>query len=280
MLSGGLQPESTPMRKWLLFIPLSLGALEVDPWLGNLWEFKFTPSYTYSRFRDVQGGDPQLKAASNDHVIAAGLGTSFSPTWAFDVDAEFADTPRQSMGYRSSGYQLRHEWSNDIEGDLATFTTGVNVRGVSRHSLKDVSCPYHSDFNFELTGALGKEWCNGGPEWKVRTYGFATVGMANHGSPWTRFILSIEGNEWDRHRFGLFLLGYFGFGPHNRVNTHDFHGYASIHHQSIDAAVRYAYVFDIWGHIDFIYTRRLYAHAFPKNVNFFTISYTLPFSFF
>jgi len=267
------------MRRLLALLPLTLGALEIDPWLGNLWEFKFVPSYTYSRFRDVQNGHPQLKAPFNVHLPAAGFGFAFTPSWAFDVDIEFADTPRQSMGYRSSGYQIRHEWLNDIVGDFTTFTTGFNVRGVSRHSLKDISCPYHSDFNFELTGALGKEW-NKAAEWTTRVFGFAAVGIANHGFPWTRFVVSLEKNAWHCHRFGAFLNGYLGFGPHERVNTSHFHGYAFIRHQSLDVGGRYAYVFDVWGHLDFIYTRRVYARSFPENVNFFTLSYTLPFCFF
>ena len=35
-----------------------------------------------------------------------------------------------------------------------------------------------------------------------------------------------------------------------------------------------------WGRITLAYTRRLYAHSFPENVNFFTIGYMLPFSLF
>jgi len=268
------------MRKLLLFLPLYVGALEIDPWLGNLWEVKLTPSYTYSRYKEVENGHPQLKTSSSDHLISTGFGVTFSPTWALDIDAEFVDTPRQSMGYRSLGYQLRYEWSNDIAGDWSTLTTGFNVRGVSRHSLKDVSCPYHSDINFELTGVLGKEWSRGGPDWKVRAFGFAALGIANHGSPWMRFVFSLEGNEWNKHRLRLFLLGYFGLGSIQQVDTRDFCGYAFIHHQSLDGGVRYTYTFNIWGHLDFAYARRLYAHTFPKNVNSFTFSYTLPFCFF
>lgn len=265
--------------KWIFFLPIAMFALEVDPWLGNLWEFTFTPSYTYSRFREVQNGSPQLKTPFNVHLLAAGFGFAFSETWQADIDAEFADTTVQAMGYRSSGYQIRHRWSNDIAGDFVTFTTGLSVRNASSRSLRDISCPYHSNANFELNGALGKEWGHG-PDWRVRAFVYAVLGAANRGSPWIRFLVPLEVNGWDRHYLTVFLDGYFGFGPNGIIHTRHFRSYASIHHQSLDTGARYAYHFDIWGHLDFTYAYRFYAHAFPENVNSFTVSYTLPFSFF
>lgn len=260
----------------------SLGALEVEPWLGELWELQFDPSYTYSRYTHVQNGVPHNPPTANDHFLNAGLGVSFASNWAADIDIEFADTPYQSMGYRSSGYQVRYTWLDDNIGDLVTLTTGFNLRGVSRHGLKDVSCPYHSDVNFELTGAVGKIWDRGQQrnEWVVRGFGFLGIGLANHGSPWTRFILSLDGTQEERHQIGISLAGYFGYGHQETVYIDHFHGYASIHHQSLDATALYAYHFDIWGHLDLSYTRRLYAHSYPAQVNFLTVRYVLPFSLF
>lgn len=283
--------ESAPMHRdhpsgvfFLLFSSLfsSLGALEVEPWLGELWEFQFAPSYTYSRYSHVQNGIPNHEPTANDQFLKAGLGVAFDPNWAVDVDVEFAETPYQAMGYRSSGYQVRHLWLDDNIGDLATFTTGFNLRGVSRHGLKDVSCPYHSDLNFEITGALGKSWDRGlqEHEWCVRAFGFFGVGIANHGSPWTRYIFSLDGTQYEQHRVGFALEGYFGFGHQESVWIHDFHGYGSIHHKSIDAKATYAYLFEVWGKLELTYTRRLYAHCFPEKVNFFTLRYILPFSIF
>lgn len=265
-------------RLCFLLLPAYALALDVEPWLGELWEFHFIPAYTYDRYPSVQNGHPQLKSASNDHVVALGLGTACTPTSAFDVEMEFADTPRQSMGYRSAAGQYRYQWTNDSAGDAASFTTGFNVRGVSRHSLKDVSCPYASDINIEGTGALGKEWDHGSA-WLVRAFGFGALGIANHGSPWMRFLFSIDGTQECRHRYGLYCLGYFGFGAKTVVRTNHFHGWGSIRHQSVDVGVKYSYLFDIWGSLTVAYTRRVFAQSYPQDVNFFTISYSLPFSF-
>jgi hypothetical protein len=263
----------------LLGLPSALVALEMKPWLGEVWEFELTPAFTYSRYRNVQNGHPQLSAPSNDYVLAFDLGVAPASHWDFAFEAEFADTPRQKMGYRSAAFQARLLWSDDTVGDPVSFITGISLRGVSRHSLSDVSCPYHSNGNLEVTGALGKEW-DSGPDWKVRMYGFGAVGQANRGAPWARFFGMIEGNQCNTHRFDFFFAGYFGFGSKEQVNTDHFDGYSSIHHQSLDVGAGYGYHFEVWGTLRLAYTRRLYAKSFPEKVNFFTISYTLPFSFF
>lgn len=257
----------------------SLAALEVEPWLGNVWEFRFNPAYTYSWFDQVQGGLPQLQNPYHVNLLYLDLAVAPTEMMGLDVDAEFVETTKQSMGYRSCAFQYRSQLWDDIVGDRATLTTGISLRGVSRHSLKDISCPYASDLNVELNAALGKEW-NRGSDWSVRIFVWGAVGKANQGSPWIRFIGSIEGQQFQRHRFGLHALGDFGFGSKETVSTEDFNGYARIHHQSVDVGARYAYVFDIWGHLTLAYTRRVYAHAFPEDVNMLTLSYTLPFSFF
>jgi hypothetical protein len=267
------------MRKLLLLLPISLFALEIEPWFCNVWEFNLTSSYTYSRYRHVHNGHPQLKSASNDHVLAFDLSVPPSPNWEIDADIEFAETPRQSMGFRSSAFQARYLWLDDVMGDPVSLTTGASIRGVSSHSLRDVSCPYHSHANFELNTSIGREW-DRGFDWRVRLYGFAALGMANQGSPWARAFTTFEGNLQGAHRFGIFAEGYFGFGHRTQVPVNHFNGYASIRHQSLDAGVHYTYVFEIWGRLIFAYTRRLYAHSFPENVNFFTIQYMLPFSLF
>lgn len=267
------------VRKLFFLLPLSLGALEIKPWFDNLWEFNFTPSYTYSRYRDIQNGHPQLKSPSNDHLIKFDLSFSPSPYWEISADMEFADTPRQSMGFRSTALQARYLWLNDIVGDPVSLTTGVSARMVGSHSLKDVSCPYHFHANYELNTSIGREWSRG-VNWDFRIFGFGAVGMANRGFPWTRALLMIEGQWQEAHRLGLFGEGYFGFGQQGRVNTDRFNGYANIHHRSLDTGVSYTYVFEVWGEISLAYTRRLFAKSFPQNVNFFTIAYRFPFSAF
>jgi hypothetical protein len=267
------------MRKLLTLLPLSLIGFAPDPWFYNVWEFNFTPSYTYSRYRDVQNGHPQLKSVSNDHLLAFDLTLSPQPQWEFAGEVEFADTPRQSMGLRSLALQGRFLWQNDVAGDPVSLTTGLSVREVAGHSLKDVSCPYHFHTNIEANASIGREWSEGF-HWQTRLFALGAVGMANRGFPWTRAFIAFEKQWVCAHRLSLFTEGYFGFGPQNRVHTNRFNGYSRIRHQSIDLGASYTYIFEIWGRITAAYTRRLFARSFPERVNFFTVAYTLPFSLF
>lgn len=269
------------LRK-LIFVlspSLSLFGLDRVPWFCNVWEFTFTPTYTYSRYPQVQNGVPALKYPSNDHDLSFDLAFSPSPKWQIDMELEFADTPRQSMGYRSAAFQVRYQWLDDLLGDPISWTTGGVIRGVSRHSLKDVSCPYHADINVELNTAVGREWGEGFA-WKIRSFGGAIVGMANRGYPWASGFAELEGQIHGAHRLGLFFEGGIGVGNRKTVLIDHFNGYAFIKHRNIDAGIKYSYVFEIWGRLSLAYTRRIYARSFPEQVNFFTISYMLPFSLF
>jgi len=267
------------LRKLLFLLPISLFGLDRIPWFCNVWEFTFTPTYTYSRYPDVQNGVPKNQTPSHDHVLSLDLGFSPSPQWQIDSEAEFADTPRQSMGLRSIAAQARYLWLDDLLGDPVSLTTGAVLRAVTRHSIKDVSCPYHSYMNYEINTALGREW-DRGFDWTFRIFGGASLGIANHGYPWTSAFWIIEGQMHHAHRLGLFVDGSLGFGHHKKVFINHFNGYASIEHRNIDAGVKYTYVFEIWGQLSLSYARRLYARSFPEKVNFFTISYMLPFSLF
>jgi len=263
----------------LLSHPILLLALQTKPWLGNPYEFDFESAFTYSRYRKVEGASKQLKSPSNDYDLFFDLG--FTPRYNIDVRAEFelAETPRQNFNWRSAALQARYQWLNDIAGDPISLTTGVNFRAVPHHSLKDVSCPYASYANYELTLSLGKEWSKEG-EWTMRTYGYATVGMANHGFPWMHDIVTWQFNWQDTHALFLFTVGDFGFGHQQHVNVHRFNGWGEFLHQSIDLGLAYRYRINIWGTLTVSYAYRLFAHNFPQRVNFFTLTYHLPFSFF
>ena len=127
------------------------------------------------------------------------------------VEVEFADTPRQSFGWRSVALQGRYLWLNDVEGDPYSLISALNVREVSGHSVRDVSSPYHYYLNFEFNSAIGKEWSKEGL-WTMHTYALGAIGMANRGSPWLRGMGAWEANIQDRHRFLLDIEGYFGLG--------------------------------------------------------------------
>ncbi len=263
----------------LLLSPALAYGFQEKPWLGEVWCCEFNADFTYSRYHEVEGAVKQLRSPSNDKVETFDL--SLIPSSCLDVqfELEFADTLRESFGLRSSAIQGRYLWMNDVAGDPFSWTTGLSVRKATRRSLKDVSTPYHSEVNIELNSAFGKEWCQQA-FWTTHLWGLVGVGIANHGSPWLRALAVYEKNWNDRHRLGFFSEGFFGFGKKEHVDINHFDGWGKFHHQSVDVGVLYRYHTDTWGEVTVAYTRRVFAHVFPQNVNFITIAYNLPFSFF
>lgn len=254
-------------------------ALQTQPWLGNQYEFDFESIFVYSRYHKVEGASKQLKSPSNDYDLFFDVGFTPYPTFDIRAEIEFAETPRQSFNWRSAAIQGRFQWLNDIAGDPISLTTGLNFRAVPHHSLRDVSCPYASYANYELTVSLGKEWSKQ-KMWTMRTYGYATVGIANHGSVWTQELVTWQFNWQDTHALCVFAVGDFGFGGKKHVNVHHFNGWGEFQHQSIDLGIAYRYQINIWGTLTLSYAHRVFAHHFPEHVNFFLLSYYLPFSLF
>lgn len=266
------------MRRIFFFLLPILGfSLEVQPWFGECLEFHFLGSYAYSFFHKVQNGVPQLTHKFNSNVVTLGLDFSLTPEWSFDTELQFADTTKQNFNFRSFAMQARYLWLDDIMGDRISLATGINARFTNTDSLRDVSCPYHANFDFELNLALGKEFdlseC-----YALRFWGYGAVGHANRGSPWIRAILSMEANLNLRHQLAFFGEGSSGYGRHTTVFIDDFNGYAKIRQKSIDLGVRYGCRVGVYGSLRFAYIRRVLAKSYPQNVNAFIFSYLLPFS--
>ena len=267
------------MRTWLFaLIPLAGAAIEVQPWFGDCLEFHFLGSYAYSYFNRVQGGVPQLTSTFQSNVVYAGLDFSPTPEWSIDTDLQLADTTQQNFNFRTIALQARYLWLDDIVGDRISLATGGSARFTNTDSLRDVSCPSHANFDFELNFALGKEF-DVSDYWAWRLWGFGAVGHSNKGSPWVRAIVALETNYDDRHKLALLAEGSNGYGRHTTVFIDDFDGYAKIRQKSIDLGVRYGYRIGVWGTLRLEYMRRVLAKSCPSQVNSFIFSYLLPFSF-
>ncbi len=270
------------MKKYLHFAclaPLMIHALEVKPWIGNPYEFRLLGNYTHSHFNKVDNASPGLDRPSNDQLVLLGLGFTPGNTWDTDFNIEFVNTPRQSWGFRSAAVQLRRLWLDDILSDPISLTTGLNLRAVSQHSLKDVSSPYHSAFDMEMNMAMGKEW-HKQAFWTHRIFAFGGLGIGNTGSPWTRAYAAFQANKSNRFRYELFSEGYWGFGPQKTIDINAFDGYGHIRHKSVDVGVACSYVSELRGGLSFRYAHRVYAESFPANTNFYMVVYDLPFSYF
>lgn len=261
-----------------LFTSSFICALEKAPWFGDVYEFHFFSKYTYSYYNKVNNAITPLKSTSNDHLLHFDLSFSPSLQWSIDSDLEFAASPRQNFGFSSVAFQARYLLKDDIIGDPVSFCFGGNFRVVSPESLRDVSILYHANVDFEFNVALGKEFSKS-DYWRFRLWAFCSGGMANRGSPWLRQEFAIEGNVLEKKKWALFLKAMEGYGREEEINIYDFYGYGPVRQRNIDIGARYGIRLNVWGTLSFEYKRRILAEVCPENVNFFSISYLLPFCF-
>lgn len=263
------------------FIALTVAAhtLETKPWLGELYECNFDGTYSFSRFSRVEGASNQLKNPINSQSFFADF--DFTPYDSFDlqIEGELGRTTDIGWTFRSAAVQARYRMLDDIAGDPISLTFGLIFRGAAPHMLTDVSTPYAAELNTEVTCSVGKEWSNQG-FWTMRSYGFASLGQGNNGYPWTRQLLVWQYNLNDIHRFTTFAEVNVGFGNKQHVDVKHFKGWGKLQHQSIDLGLSYGYKIGLYGIITASYAHRVFAHNFPEHVNFFLLSYHLPFSLF
>lgn len=269
------------MKKWFLAAFLGPAALifsiEMQPWLGDVYEFHFLSSYAYSWFYSVQKSEPRFDQFFQSNLIYMGLDFSPSPVWSVDMDLQFADTSKMSFNFRTLAAQARYLWLDDIVGDPISLTTGASVRLTGTSSLKDVSCPSHGNMDFELNFSLGKEF-DASDSWRFRTWGFGAVGQANRGAPWVRATVAIETNINDVHKWAFFVDGINGYSRYTHIDVDHFFGYAKVREKVIDLRFRYGCRTGVWGTLRLEYMRRVLAKSAPQRVNTFVLSYLLPFS--
>ena len=258
---------------------IDLIALDQLPWYDDVYAFRSNTFFSYSYFHDVDGSTSHLSYPSNNYLTAAGVGFTLSEHIDLDVDLELAQTPRQNFSFRSSALQARYRIYNDIAADLISVVVGVNVRGVSSKSVKDISSPYSSYCNFEMTGAIGKEY-SVQESWTMRWSWLTALGMATQGLPWIRSVGVFEGNLKDAHQGGMFAEGYFGLSGRNAVSVACFHGWGHVQHESIDLGGFYRYNMGLWGALRLSYSCRVFAHNYPEYEQRGVLNYEIPFSLF
>ena len=265
---------------FFLGIPLvSLSALQEKPWLADPYSFELYTDFAYSRYQTINHAVQQPAYPYHNYVTDVAISFTPSPQIDAEVEVNLARTPHQTYGFRSAAIQARYLVLDDIAGDPISLVLGGNMRGVTARAVRDVSCPYGSYLNAEVTLFLGKETSHEG-DWLYRWYvGGALLGVANHGLPWNRYLTAFE-TRFSRHALKVFSLGYFGYGKHKKVSIDHFHGWAPIHHSSIDIGAQYRYEFFLYGELGLSYAYRLWARSYPEREQTLVLSYTLPFSLF
>lgn len=270
------------MKFWFFLFPIFFVSivfgLEEQPWFGNVYEFNFLGKYSYAYFNKVNGARTQLNETIHNHLLYLDLQFPFSSQWSVDADFRLATTTNNPFHFSSTAWQLRYLWLDDIVGDIFSLATSLNFRITTPKGLKELISYYHGDVDLEGNISIGKEFAPK-PNLLVRFWIFGAVGIANKGSPWIRGDAALESIYDDNHKWAIFFESLSGYGRREHINPNDFKGYASIRHEALDLGLRYGYKFGYWGTLGIEYKRVLFARCSPRNINYFTLSYLLTFSF-
>lgn len=260
----------------LLFALGSQGfAAEVQPWLGNLYEFEWRNSLKYQQYSNVASPFQLVHYSSSDLFLTSSLSNTLAPEFSLEGEVTAANTRRQSGGIDHFSFTGRYLWLDDIAGDPISLVTGASFSQAFVPALEDVSSFHHGRSEAEFFLSVGKEIpC--GDVWMSRSWGMLGFGVAERGSPWVRTILAYEQRFCQRHELRGKVETLWGMG-HGRLRPHHFHGYGSIQHQSVDFAVRYAYLIDFFGSVDLEYSYRVYARNFPDQTQCLKLSLLMTF---
>lgn len=252
--------------------------LEKKPWFYPPYQFQIGTNINPNYFTNVQSGFNPLDYHSNNFDWVLYFLAPFSETFDAQIEVNFKKTTKKNFNFETVVAQIRKQLLDDIKGDWVSLYWGFNYRYVPKVRLGDVATPYHNLSNFEIVGAIGKEFAKDF-QWYCRTFLWGAVGQANTGYPWGRFDFCIQGRTYGNYILSAGSKGYFGSGPEKVVNVNQFDSWARIQHQSVDVYGEFAYKSQVWGEFSFRYVYRPYARYFPEHFNAFILSYNYPFSF-
>lgn len=260
-----------------LFLPLSLFAIDLEPWYTPSFEFQSELTWFYQSYDKVEVWDSSIPYKSNDNFAKARLGMSILDTYDIQVEVVGGETRAHSFNFDHVSLTLRYLLMDDVEGDLFSLVVGATGIHANKQAVDDVSSFHHGQSEGELHVSIGKEiprW----DTWSSHWWLVGAVGCADQGSPWVRGNAYAEYQLPTRNLFIRFFgESLWGLGGKNITNITHFKGYGDIKHQSVDAGFRVTYRTDYCGSFYLQYARRFLARNYPKNTNLLTISYVYPF---
>lgn len=250
----------------LCLIALEGNGTERQPWVGNFLEFEWRNSLLYQSYSKIASGSHLCSHSSDDFFITTSLSNSVGEI-SLELEATAAHTRRQSWGIDQLRATGRYMWMDDLLGDPFSLTIGATFTQSFVSSLKDVSSFHHGRSEAELFLSVGQdESLELTMTWASRWWGVLGMGCAERGSPWIRGDLVYEYRSCLDSEWRFFVNTLWGLGE-RRLHWHDFHGYSSIGHQSVDLGVRYTYLFEYMGNLSVDYSYRVYAYNFPAHTH-------------
>lgn len=269
------------MKNWvaLLILVISFGicgqavGTELMPWTEEDLELYPRFEYNYQHYNRVHSSHHFEHQCANDHFYTLGIAASYD-VWSAELEATCAATRHCSFYFEDFKGTLRYRLLNDIIADPVSLIAGVSLIRASGIALHDLSVFHHGQNEFELHLSVGKE-CTVKDTWSSRWWCVGLFGLGDHGSPWWRTILAWEKN-YCKFLFRGFVEGLYGMGG-NSLNVHDFDGYGSVRHRSIDIGARLTKETVCYGIWKAEYAYRVWAYNYPANASLVRLSITYPF---
>src|SRR5262249_36672602 len=148
---------------WLFcLISLGLEGTITEPWVGNIYEFEFRPSFAYQSYRNVAIRSCLCKKSDDCRFLNLSLSNSLIAETSFEIEAMLANTRRQHWGRIDHiDIAARYMLLNDLAGDPISLTAGLKLSACSRSALHDISSFHHGKREAEIFLSIGKEEVRG-----------------------------------------------------------------------------------------------------------------------
>ena len=254
-----------------------LFSLELKPWFDPMFELQSRVATIGQLYTFVDTKEGLKKHPAGNFFLDLEFYSTLWQNWSVEVEAVTAATRHRTFGPDTLSLTGRYLWLDDVVGDPLSLTTGVTLYKVFKPARRDLSVFHHGGIEAELHAAVGKEAsCLG--RWRSRVWAVAGFGIGDLGSPWMRADAHWEHRWCDLHQLRLSLLSILGLGQRSLKHLDHFHGYGPIQHHSVDAGVRYTYLFDHGIALNAEYAFRLYARNCPAYVHFILVILDYPVS--
>lgn len=241
----------------------TIEATEYQPWLGEPFQFEWRNSIFYQDYNHVVSGAYNFHHCSHDYFATTSISNSL-PGIGLELEVTAASTRMQRYNFDNIKGTGRYLIFDDLTGDYLSIVGGLSLSGVSHGALYDVASCHHGYFEGELFLSFGKELLRAFDDWKLRLWGMSSFGVGSRGSPWVKAKVNVDYRPWYCHAFSLYTFGWVGLGQH-WFYFHNFHGYGSIQHLSIDVGAKYTYFIELLGELSVDCFHRVRVRNFPDN---------------
>lgn len=246
--------------------------LEETPWLPTPLEWRaqaqglglWYHSLNHSCHRSLAGIALSLEGAFSDSVAAEALLAVAKPSLA-------------SWRWDSFALKGRYLFMNSLLGDPFNFSGEALISIASQQAVHNEGEFFPGTVNFELQGAVGKEWLFQ-TMGSLQAWVLLGLGQANTGSPWGRGELGLQATLQEVHFLKVFFQELVTTGAKG-LFCEPFPGYAHWRASWGDLYGQYTYAHPIWGEFRFSVGHRVQAWRAPSpwNLAVFTWTYLISF---